>query len=186
MISNNSRTYDKSAKPLGFFIVVLLLWIVFRAALRVYGADKWRTFHISECNCQISYPLYWVDNSNNAGRCAGCEDAVSWHTSSSFEPVNGAKVYFHPVNDPTAKGLEEWITTLLAEQRVQQISYIGERTIGKAKITARYKTFLFSGENSIYYFYPEKGYYSIVFYSKNFSKFEKLFSQILASFEVQR
>jgi len=182
MIENDSKRY-KSDKLFVIFVLALILWTIFRLVFRVYGADKWKTVYISKCHCQISYPLYWLDGTENARRGPGLDDAVSWHASALLSGTNKSKIFFHPAVAPSSNGLEEWITNTLTEMRAHDITDMGEQIIGRTKIIARYRTYQLSYDHRIYYFYTEDGYYAVDFFSKNFSKHEEMFAQILASFE---
>jgi len=182
MVGNDAQRIKKD----NIFALLLILSIIFiRLVFRVYSADKWKTIQVPKCHCLISYPLYWVDSSENARRGPGLDDAVSWHASELLSGTNKSKVFFHPNVASSSDGLEEWMTNTLTEMRAHDIVDMGKQAIGKAKITARYKTYQLSYEHRIYYFSTGDGYYAIDFYSKNFDKYEEMFAQILASFEFQ-
>ncbi len=180
----NRSDSNKRLDRLALAVALLLLWIIFRVGFKVYSADKWKTVRISKCHCQISYPLYWLDSSNNATRGRGLDEAVSWHVSAILVGTNKATIFFHPTDAPSSEGLEDWMTETLIAMRADHVVDEGEQVIGKANIAARYKTYQLSDDYRIYYFFAEDGYYAIEFYSKNFSKHEEMFAHILASFEI--
>ncbi|RME57857.1 hypothetical protein D6779_07760, partial [Candidatus Parcubacteria bacterium] len=160
-------------------LVVLILAVLW-GALQIYGADKWKTARIETCRCQIDIPLFWWNFSWEARRCIGCNDAVAWYTSAPLEPTNQVQIFFHPVDSPSSEGLEEWMTEVLREMRARSIYDLGEQPVGKANIMARHKIYqIFSHDERIYYFIADHGYYAIEFTSKDFSKYESLFSHIL-------